>query len=104
MYYGACCIILVVLLRRMIGAFDLKYVLWMAVRTLAATAIATVLAYFISVWLPVGEGMLGGFIRLVVAGGVGLVVAFALCALFRIPEMRLVLGLIEKVAGRFARK
>ena len=103
-YYGACCIILVVLLRRMIGAFDLKYVLWMAVRTLAATAIATVLTYFISVWLPVGEGMLGGFIRLVVAGGVGLVVAFALCALFRIPEMRLVLGLIEKVAGRFARK
>ena len=64
----------------------------------------TVLTYFISVWLPVGEGMLGGFIRLVVAGGVGLVVAFALCALFRIPEMRLVLGLIEKVTGRFARK
>ena len=38
------------------------------------------------------------------AGGVGLIVAFALCALFRIPEMRLVLGLIEKVTGRFARK
>ncbi len=102
-YYGACCVILIVLLRRMIGAFDLKYVLWLAVRVLIATAVATVLAYFISVWLPVGEGMVGGFTRLVVAGGIGLVVAYGLCALFRIPEMAIVTGLVGKIAGRFKR-
>ncbi len=99
-YYGACCIILLFLLRRMIGSFNLKYVMWMALRVLAATAIATVLSYFISVWLPVGTGMLGGFIRLVVAGGVGLVVAFGLCALFRVPEMRVVTNLLNKFIRR----
>ncbi|MBQ9041505.1 MAG: murein biosynthesis integral membrane protein MurJ [Eggerthellaceae bacterium] len=103
-YYGACCVILLVLLRRMIGAFDLKYVLWLTVRVLIATAVATVLSYFISVWLPVGEGMVGGFIRLVVAGGIGLVVAYGLCALFRIPEMTIVTGLVGKVAGRFGKR
>ena len=102
-YYGACCIILLVMLRRMIGAFDIKYVLWVAIRTLAATAPATVLAYFISTWLPVGEGMLGGFIRLVVAGGIGLLLAFGLCALFRIPEMRVVTNLISKLTSKFKR-
>ena len=102
-YYGACCVILTVLLRRMIGAFDLRYVLWLVVRVLVATAIATVLTYFISVWLPFDQGMLGGFLRLVVAGGIGLVVAFGLCALFKVPEMEIVTGLIGKATSRFKR-
>jgi len=51
----------------------------------------------------VGEGMLGGFIRLVVAGGIGLLLAFGLCALFRIPEMRVVTNLISKVTSKFKR-
>ena len=102
-YYVACCVILIVLLRRMIGAFDIRYVLWLAVRVLAATAIATVLTYFVSVWLPVGEGMIGGFVRLIVAGGIGLLVAFGLCALFRIPEMQIVTNLVGKVTSRFKR-
>lgn len=102
-YYVACCVILIVLLRRMIGAFDIRYVLRLAVRVLAATAIATVLTYFVSVWLPVGEGMIGGFVRLIVAGGIGLLVAFGLCALFRIPEMQIVTNLVGKVTSRFKR-
>lgn len=83
--------------------FDIRYVLWLAVRVLAATAIATVLTYFVSVWLPVGEGMIGGFVRLIVAGGIGLLVAFGLCALFRIPEMQIVTNLVGKVTSRFKR-
>lgn len=102
-YYGACCVILLVMLRRMIGAFDLRYVLWLAVRVLVATAVATVLAYFISVWIPVSPGMLGGFIRLLVAGVIGLLVAFGLCALFRIPEMTIVTDLVGKLVGRLKR-
>lgn len=103
-YYIACCIILIAMLRQLIGPFNLMSVLWLAVRALAATAVGTALAYFIAQWLPVGAGMLGGFIRLVVAGGIGLAVAFALCALFRIPEMRLVTDLVGKVTGRFKRQ
>ncbi|HAM16393.1 MAG TPA: murein biosynthesis integral membrane protein MurJ [Eggerthellaceae bacterium] len=100
-YYGACSIILVALLRRMIGSFDLRSVAWLVVRVLVATAVATVLAYGVSRVIPVDSGMLGGFIRLVVAGGIGLVAAFGLCALFRIPEMRLVTNLVSRVTARF---
>ena len=102
-YYGACCIILIVMLRRMIGAFKLNSVFWLIIRVVAATAVATPLSYLISLWLPVGSGMLGGFVRLVVAGGIGLVVAFGLCALFRVPEMRLITALIGKVFSRLRR-
>ena len=103
-YYGACCIVLVVLLRRMIGSFELKSVLWLLIRVLVAAGVAAVLSYGLTLVLPVGSGMLGGFIRLVVAGSLGLVVAFGLCALFRVPEMRLVFNLVSKVTSRLKRK
>ena len=101
-YYVVCCIILIYMLRRMIGPFDLHYVLWLAVRVLIATAIATVFTYFISTLLP-GYGMLGGLLRLVVAGSIGLIVAFGLCYVLRIEEMSLVTDLVGKVAGRLKR-
>ncbi len=96
-YYGSCCIILIVMLVRMIGSFQLGSVLWMTLRAIIATAIAMVVAYFINVFLPVSAGMLGGFIRLVVAGGAGIIVAFALCILFRIPEMSLVTNIMNRL-------
>ena len=102
-YYAACCIILVVMLTRLIGSFDLGYILWMGVRVLAASAIASVVAYFIGAWLPVGIGMIGGFVRIVVGGGVGLVIAFGLCALFRVREMQVVTNLAGRLLGRFKR-
>ena len=48
--------------------------------------------------------MLAGFIRLVVCGSIGLVIAFGLCTLFRIPEMHFVTDLVGKVAGRLRKK
>ena len=99
-YYGSCCIILVLLVRKMIGSIDLLSVLWLAVRALVASGIAAGIAYGLTLVLPVGTGMLGGFIRLVVAGSIGLAVAFGLCALFRIPEMHFVTDLVGKVARR----
>ena len=36
-------------------------------------------------------------------GGIGLVVAFGLCYLFRVPEMKVVTGLVGKLTGRFGR-
>ena len=102
-YYSSCCIILVIMLRRMIGAFDIGSVLWLSVRALLATAIGSLLAYGISIILPFPQGMVGGFIRLIVAGSIGLVVSFALCALFRIPEMHLVTDLLGKVTSRLKR-
>ena len=101
-YYGACSIILIVLLRRMIGSFDLPSVARLVIRVLMATVVASLAAYLISLALmPVGEGMLGGFVRLVVAGGIGIALAFALCAVQKVPEMHYVTDLVDKVLARF---
>lgn len=96
-YYGGCTLILVVMLLRMIGSFRLGSILWMAVRALIATGLAMAAAYAINGLLPLGSGMLGGFLRLVVAGGAGLIIAFSLCALFRIPEMQLVTRILNRL-------
>lgn len=102
-YQAGCCIILIALLSKMIGSFSLKSILWLAVRVIAATLIGSVLAYFIAMFIPLPAGMLGGFIRLVVAGGIGLAAIFGFCILFRIPEMSLVTGLVGKVVKRLKR-
>jgi len=100
-YYAACCIVLTVVLRRMIGAFDLRSVLLSVVKVCMSTFIGMLAAYFISLALmPVGTGMLGGFVRLVVAGGIALVVIFALCAVQKIPEMRFVTNIVDKILRR----
>ena len=101
-YYAACCVILLVILWKLIGNFGLKRIGSTAVRVLAASVVAFVATYFLSTWLPVGEGMIGGIIRLVVAGGVGLVIAFGLCHLFRVPEMHVVTSLLNKVRKRIS--
>ena len=53
--------------------------------------------------LPVGQDMFGGFVRLVVAGGISLVLIFALCAVQRVPEMRFVTNIVNKVLGKLKR-
>ena len=102
-YYGACCVILLIVLYRMIGSFDLPHILSTGVRVAVASAVAFAVTYFISSWLPVGEGMIGGFIRIVLAGGLGLAVAYGLCFLLRVPEMQVVLNLVRKITGRLRR-
>ena len=99
-YYAVCCIVLVVLLRRMIGSFQLRSVLWTAVRVTVATVAAALVAINVNGALPLAPGMLGGFVRLVVAGGIALVVAFGLCYLFRVPEMKVVTNLLNRIFKR----
>ena len=103
-YYGISAIVLAFMLRKLVGAYDLPSVIWLAVKTLVASIIAGLAALFIARALPVGAGMLAGFIRLVVCGSIGLVIAFGLCTLFRIPEMHFVTDLVGKVAGRLRKK
>lgn len=99
-YYAVCSIILLVVLHRTIGSFHVKSVLWLVMRTCAATIVAMALAWVVNAWLPVPSGMAGGFLSLAVAGGLGLLAAFGLCALFRIPEMAMVTRLVRKLRRR----
>ena len=102
-YYAACCAILLVVLYRMIGSFDMKSVLWTAIRVTIATVIGSGVAFVLSILFDFGYGMIGGFFELVVCGSIGLVVTFGLCYAFRIPEMSLVSDLVGKVTRRFKR-
>ena len=63
--------VLALMLRKMVGAYDLPSVLWLAARTIVATLIAGAVALLLARALPVGAGMLAGLIRLVVCGSVG---------------------------------
>ena len=47
--------------------------------------------------------MIGGFIRIVLAGGLGLAVAYGLCFLLRVSEMQVVTNLVKKLTGRLKR-
>ena len=100
-YYGACCIIMLIVLYKRIGSFNMKGILNSSLRVLAATAVGVVVTYGLSQLLPVtGSGMLTGFVTIIVCGIVGLVVIFGLCYLFRVPEMD---SLIDLVKGLLAR-
>ena len=103
-YYGACCVILLIILRKQIGSFDMPHILSTGVRVLLASFIALMASNLIGMMFPIYiEGMLGGFIRLVIGGTVGLLVAYGLCYLFRVPEMEIVTDLLGKVTGRLKR-
>ena len=102
-YYAGCSIVLLIVLRRMIGSFDLFSVFKISIRVCMATAIGMLAAWFIAMMLPVGQDMFGGFVRLVVAGGISLVLIFALCAVQRVPEMRFVTNIVNKVLGKLKR-
>ena len=102
-YYGACCIILLIILRKLIGSFDMPRILSTAVRVLVASFAALIVTNYVSMLLPVGEGMVGGFVRLVVGGVLGLVVGYGLCFLLRVPEMKVVTDLIGKLTARIKR-
>ena len=103
-YFAVASIALVLMLRSLIGAFDLPAIILTAGKTIAATLVAMVVAGFISRMLPVPAGMIGGLVRLLVGGSLGLVVAFGLCYAFRVPEMSVVVGLVSKVKSRFSRQ
>ena len=102
-YYGACCVILLIILHRYIGSFGLKQIIWNVVRVLVATAIGFGITMLLNSVIPGGEGMLGGLIHLVICGIVGLVVIFGLCWAFRIPEMSAVTSLGRRLIGKIRR-
>ena len=105
-YYGVCCVIMLVILRKLIGSYDIKGILWMAVRVLIATFIgmavgAGILTLLSSVFSS--GGIISGLIELCVGGIIGLIVIFALCALFRIPEMSIVTNILSKLTAKLKR-
>lgn len=99
-YYGACCVILLAILKRYVGSFGLRAIIWSALRVLAATLIGMALTMGLNAVLPGSGGILTGLVHLVVCGIVGLIVMFALCQVFRVPEMSILRNLLGKLIHR----
>ena len=102
-YYAVCCVILTIMLHKLIGSFELGKILWVVLRVCTATAAAVGVSLLIGAVIPEGIGMIDGIIRIVACGGIALVVAFALCALFKVPYMNFVTDLVGKLTRRFKR-
>mgnify|MGYP004456081127 CR=1 FL=1 len=99
-YYGVCCVILCILLRKYIGAFKLVSIASSAVRVLAATVIGAIIVAFLNELIPGGTGMASGLIHLCICGFAGLVIIFSGCALLKVPEMDIVRRMIHRITGK----
>ena len=101
LFYTLGCIATLIMLTKMVGSLGLGETLWRGVRILAASAVGVALAWALLTFLPLGSGgMLAGFLQLILYGSVSLVVIFALCALFRLPEMDAVKRLAKRLLRR----
>lgn len=103
-YYSCCSIVLVILLQREIGSFGMKGIMGQAVKVVAATLIAMVAAGALELVIPSDAGMLSGFVSILVCGTVGVVCAFGLCSVFKIPEMSVINELLKRLKGKLSRK
>ena len=104
-FYALGCMATLVMLAKLVGGLSFGPTLWRAVRILVASAVGVGLAWALLHFLPLGSGgMLAGLLQLVLYGTLSLVVIFALCALFRLPEMDAVKRLAKRLFGRFLRR
>lgn len=98
-YFSVSAIAGLVLLYHYVGSVGVGSILGLAGRIFVATLFGMLVAYVIVWALHFDEGMLGGFIEIVVGGSAGLVVTFMAARLMRIEESRI----LDDVAKRFKR-
>jgi putative peptidoglycan lipid II flippase len=95
--------VLIVILRRRIGAFDGRRVLSTLLRVLLATGVGAGLAYgFVTFSPALGSSRFGFIVQLVVGGAIGLGGAYGLAAVFRVSEVEDALAMLRRFARRLA--
>lgn len=103
-FYALVALSLAALLRRKIGAYDMRATLWMLARAAVASAIGGLGAWGIVQASATVATIPGGFIgQLAVAGSAGLLIAFGAAALMRVPEVSVATGLVRRVTSRLGR-
>ncbi len=102
-FYACMLIILLIILRRRIGAFGIRTLVLNVVKVLVACIITCALMllwhWFLS-GLFATTNILTSFILVCAVGIPTLVIAYGLCALFRVRELN---GIAERLLGRFRR-
>lgn len=99
-FYAIMFVVLFALLHREVGTFGGGEVVFTAFKVLAASAVGGVLGYLLYSVLPSTSGILMALLEIVVIAVVTLAVIYALCALMRIPEMRLLSSMRDKLVRR----
>lgn len=89
-YYTGCCLILLIVLRKLIGAYEITEIVLNCIKVLIASVIGAALIYLLQDLLPFSDqGILGALGTIFICGIVGLAIIFSICTLFRIPQMRI---------------
>ncbi|HEX9093525.1 MAG TPA: murein biosynthesis integral membrane protein MurJ [Coriobacteriia bacterium] len=98
-------VVLLVILRKRIGAFDGRRIASTWARVFAATAVGAGLAFAVVRFTPsLTTARFGFLLQLLAGGAVGLGVTYGLAALFRVPEVADGIGMLQGYAARLAPK
>lgn len=96
--------VLLYLLRRKIGSFDVTSFVSVFVRMIVASAVGALACSGI-VWLLSGlEGIVGALIKIAAGAGVGLVISFGIASLLRVKEVTAAKEMFMKLGRKLANK
>ena len=109
-FYGVMCVVCSFIVRSKVGSYGNGPIASMFVKTLAASVIAGIVVYLISqgilAVLPLGgvAAIIEAVLVVCVCGILGLVLAFGLCKIFRVPEFQLLSSILGKLKSRLLRR
>jgi putative peptidoglycan lipid II flippase len=94
-------LVLLVILRKRIGSFDFAHVVGGWVRSLAAAAVAGLVAWGVLLAASsLGSGAMSNLIRVTAGGALGLAAAYATMRVLRISEVSYIDGLLARITRR----
>lgn len=100
-FFAVSLAVLALLLRRKIGGYDVRGVVWMLTRTTIAAAVGGLAAYGVLRLTPgLAAGTTGFLLQLLLGGVVGLGVAFGGASLLRVEEVGIGTDLIRRLFAR----
>jgi len=100
-FYALVAMCLALLLRRKVGPYGMRSIVWMLLRAAIASVLGGFVAWGFVRFTPGLSDATGGFlVQLLVAGTLGLVCSFGMAALMRVPEVAVATGLVRRLARR----
>ena len=102
-YYLAGAVAGLALLKHYIGSVGTRSILWLGIRSLAATMVGMGAVALFLHFVPLSPSILTALVQIVVGGIIGLVVTFGICKLIRIEEMQLLDKILGGIRARLGR-
>ncbi|MEG0027067.1 MAG: murein biosynthesis integral membrane protein MurJ [Raoultibacter sp.] len=110
-FYGLMMVATTIIVQKQIGSFGMSGILSLFIRVSIASTIGGAAAIaigigFDTVLAPIHfiPTIARGLLDIIVAGGVGLILAFLLCKVLRVPEFAILSSILRKIGGLIFRK